>query len=149
MNCSIAAYKLHWKFCIIMWLEYPLFHSYWSSFINLYLQKYIPFHRNGKKTFLKFKWNHKRPWIVKTIWRKKWRHHTSWLQSESHVQLFVISWTIQSMDSPGKNTGVGNHSIHWGNLLNPGITPRSLTLQVDSLPAETPGKPTSNCIKNP
>ena len=36
-------------------------------------------------------------------------------------------------DSPGKNSG--------GGLPNPGIEPKSPTLQVDSLPSEPPGKP--------
>ena len=38
----------------------------------------------------------------------------------------------------------------WGHLLNPGIQPRSPTLQVDSLPSEPPGKPprTSNFARN-
>ena len=39
-------------------------------------------------------------------------------------------------NSPGKNTAVGE-----GDLPNPGIEPRSLALQADSLPAELPGKP--------
>ena len=44
-------------------------------------------------------------------------------------------------DSPGKNTGVGCHALLRGNLPNPGIEPRSPTLQVDSLLPEPPGKP--------
>ena len=44
-------------------------------------------------------------------------------------------------DSPGKNPEVGCHALLQGNLLNPGIEPRSPALQVDSLPAELPGKP--------
>ena len=44
-------------------------------------------------------------------------------------------------DSPGKNTGVGCHALLQGNLPNPGIEPRSSTLQADSLPSEAPGKP--------
>ena len=47
-------------------------------------------------------------------------------------------------DSPGQNSGVGSLSFLQGNLPNPGIEPRSPTLQADSLPAEPPGKP-----KNP
>ena len=39
-------------------------------------------------------------------------------------------------DSPGKNTGVDCYALLQGNLPNPGIEPRSPTLQVDSLPAE-------------
>ena len=45
-------------------------------------------------------------------------------------------------DSPGKNTGVGCHAILQGNLPNPGIKPRSPTLQADYLLSEPPGKPT-------
>ena len=41
--------------------------------------------------------------------------------------------------SPGKNTGVGCPPP--GDLPNPGIEPRSPTLQADSLPSEPPGKP--------
>ena len=44
-------------------------------------------------------------------------------------------------DSPGKNTGVGFHAHAPGDLPNPGIKPRSPTLQVDSLLSEPPGKP--------
>ena len=47
-------------------------------------------------------------------------------------------------DSPGKNTGVGCHALLQGNLPNPGIEPWSPALQVDSLPAELPGKPLTN-----
>ena len=43
-------------------------------------------------------------------------------------------------DSPGKNTGVDCPPP--GDLPNPGIEPRSPTLQVNSLPSEPPGKPT-------
>ena len=42
-------------------------------------------------------------------------------------------------NSPGKNAGVVSPSP--GDLPNPEIKPGSLTLQADSLPLETPGKP--------
>ena len=45
-------------------------------------------------------------------------------------------------NSPGKNTEVGSFSLP-GDLCNPGVEPRSPTLQVDSLPAEPQGKPTN------
>ena len=45
-------------------------------------------------------------------------------------------------DFPGKNTGVGRHALQ-GNLPNPGIEPRSPTLQVDYLPSESLGKPSN------
>ena len=41
---------------------------------------------------------------------------------------------------PGQNTGVGSLSLLQGIIPNPGIEPRSPSLQVDSLPAELPGK---------
>ena len=44
-------------------------------------------------------------------------------------------------NSPGQNPGVGSLSLLQGNLPNPGIEPRSPTLQVDPLPAKPQGKP--------
>ena len=44
-------------------------------------------------------------------------------------------------NSPCQNTGVGSLSLLQENLPNPGIKPRSSTLQADSIPAELPGKP--------
>ena len=44
-------------------------------------------------------------------------------------------------NSPGQNTAVGSLSLLQGNLPNPGIKPGSPALQVDSLPAESQGKP--------
>ena len=44
-------------------------------------------------------------------------------------------------NSPGQNTGVGSLSLLQGIFPNPGIEPRSPTLQAVSLPAEPPGKP--------
>ena len=44
-------------------------------------------------------------------------------------------------NSPGQNTGVGSLSLHPGDLPNPGIEPRSPSLQADSLPAEPQRKP--------
>ena len=43
-------------------------------------------------------------------------------------------------DSPSQNTGVGSLSLLQGLFPNPGIEPRSPTLQVASLPAELPGR---------
>ena len=57
-------------------------------------------------------------------------------KSLGRVQLFATPW-----HSPGQNTGVGLPCPPPGNLPNPGIEPRSLALQVDSLPSEPPGKP--------
>ena len=65
-----------------------------------------------------------------------------------HVQFFAALWIVAcqaplSMDSPGKNTGVGCHAPP-GDLLDPGIEPMSPVspaLQADSLRAEPLGKP--------
>ena len=56
----------------------------------------------------------------------------------SCVRFFVTPWTIHSMEFSGPE--------YWncpspGDLPNPGIEPRSLALQADSLPAELQGKP--------
>ena len=50
-------------------------------------------------------------------------------------------------DYPGKNTGVGGHALIQGNLFNPGIEPRSSTLQTDSSPSEPLEKPTQYIFK--
>ena len=49
-------------------------------------------------------------------------------------------------NSPGQYTGVGSLSLLQGNLSKPGIEPRSPALQVDSLPAEPPGKPKNTAV---
>ena len=74
-------------------------------------------------------------------------------ESKSHS---VLSYSVRPHGpqspwaSPGQNTGVGRLSLLQGifptqrlspDLPNPGSEPRSLTLQVDSLPAEPQGKP--------
>ena len=50
-------------------------------------------------------------------------------------------------NSPGQNTEVGSLFPSPGNLPNPGIKPRSPTLQADSVPAEPPGSPIQTEIK--
>ena len=44
-------------------------------------------------------------------------------------------------NSPGQNTGVGSLSLLQEDLPNPGIEPRSPSLQEDSLPAEPQQEP--------
>ena len=67
-------------------------------------------------------------------------------ESESHsvVSEFLRQHGIP-WNSPGQNTGVGSLSLLQGILptqgSNPGIEPRSPALQVNSLPAESQGKP--------
>ena len=67
----------------------------------------------------------------------------------SHVQLFVTLWTVAhqaplSMDSPGKNTGVGYHALLQGIFPTQGLDLRVLCVlhwQADSLALAAPGKP--------
>ena len=66
--------------------------------------------------------------------------------SRSVVSNSATPWTVAGqaplpMDFPGKNTGVGSHSLLQGDLPDPGIEPRSPALQADSLLSEPPGKP--------
>ena len=58
------------------------------------------------------------------------------------------SGASDQVDSPGKNTGVGCHAHLQGNLPNPGIEPRSPTLQADSSLSEPPGKPMNIGVGN-
>ena len=44
-------------------------------------------------------------------------------------------------DSPGKNTGVGDHVLLQGIVPTEPVSPVSSTLQADPLPTEPPGKP--------
>ena len=56
----------------------------------------------------------------------------------SHIQLFVTPWTVQSMKFSRPQWVAGYTGV---SSPNPGIEPRSPTLQADSLPAELPEKP--------
>ena len=68
------------------------------------------------------------------------------VKSLSHVRLFVTPWTV----APQAPLSMGfSRQEYWSGLPcppprylpSPGIEPRSHTLQADSLPSETPGKP--------
>ena len=77
--------------------------------------------------------------LEKTLMLGKWK-------SPSCVRLFVTPWTVahrapMSVEFSRQEywSGLPFHSP--GDLPNPGIEPRSPTLQADSLPSEPPGKP--------
>ena len=55
--------------------------------------------------------------------------------------LLVTPWTTQSMEFSRPESWSGLPCPPPGDLPNPGIEPRSPSLQEDSLPAEPPGKP--------
>ena len=61
-------------------------------------------------------------------------------KSLSHVQLFATPWTTRSVEFSRPDYWSGSFPS-LGDLPKPGIKPRSPTLQVNSLPAEPPGKP--------
>ena len=67
------------------------------------------------------------------------------LKSLSRVRLFAIPWTVayqapQSMEFSRQEYWSGLLFPSPGNLPNPGIKPRSPTLQTDTLLSEPPGK---------
>ena len=66
------------------------------------------------------------------------------VKSLSCVQLFATLWTVawqapSSMGFPGQEYWSGLPFPTREDLPNPGIRPRSPTLQADSLPSEPPG----------
>ena len=64
----------------------------------------------------------------------------------SRVQLFATPWTaahqaLLSMNSLGKNTGVGSHSLLQGIFLTQGSNPMFPALQADSYHLSHEGSP--------
>ena len=69
---------------------------------------------------------------------RKREKEREWL---SHVWLFVTPWTVACQflcpwNSPGQNTGLGNHSLLQQIFPTQGVNPGLLHLRVGSLPAE-------------
>ena len=67
------------------------------------------------------------------------------VKSLSHVQLFATPWTVAhqaplSMVFPRQEYWKGLPFLSPGDLPNPGIEPRSATLQADALTSAPPGK---------
>ena len=61
------------------------------------------------------------------------------LVTQSYLTLFdPMDHSLGLWDFPGKNTGVGCHSLLQGIFPTQGLNP---TLPADSLPPEPPGKP--------
>ena len=68
------------------------------------------------------------------------------VQSLSHIQLFVILWSVTYQDTPPMEF---SRQEYWsglplpssGDLPNPGFEPGSPALHADSLPSELPEKP--------
>ena len=79
--------------------------------------------------------------------------HLIWseVKSLSHVQFFETPWTVayqapQSMEFSRQEYWSGLPLPSPGDLPNPGIKPRSPTLQADALPLEPRGKPGNSYI---
>ena len=73
------------------------------------------------------------------------------VQSLSRVRLFATPWTVAhqtplSMGFSRQEYWSGLPCPPPGDLPNPGIKPRSPSLQADSLPSEPPGKPMSTGV---
>ena len=62
-------------------------------------------------------------------------------EERSYPTLWRPHGLYSPWNSPGQNTGVSSLSLLQGDLPDPGIKPRSPTLQAESFPAEPPGKP--------
>ena len=87
-------------------------------------------------------------WVRKERTRSKYSDpYVCVLSPFSRVWLFATLWTVHlqaplSMGlSPGRNTGVGCHTLLQGIFLTQGSSPRLLHWQVSPLPLALPGKP--------
>ena len=69
-------------------------------------------------------------------WIKTW--HNRVVGNRRQWIIFLCPWNF-----PGKNSGLGCHFLLQGIFLTQGLNPGLLTLQADSLPSESPGKPYS------
>ena len=70
------------------------------------------------------------------------------VKSLSCFQLFATPRTLQPMEFSKPEYWSGSPFPSPGDLPNPGIEPRTPTLQADSLPAEPPGKPKNTVVGN-
>ena len=70
-----------------------------------------------------------------------WNQCLSWWKWKSLSCVWLCDPLYSPWNSPGQNTGAGNLSLLQRDLPNPGMEPRSPTLQADSLPAEPQGSP--------
>ena len=73
--------------------------------------------------------------------KRKWK-------SLSHGRLFATPWTTQSKEFSIPEHWSGKPFPSPGDPSSPGIKPRSPTLQVNSLPAEPPGKPKNTGVRS-
>ena len=75
---------------------------------------------------------------------------SSWPRDRTQVSCTAGRFfTICATREARKNTGLGSLSLFQGIFPDPGIEPGSPALQVDSFPAELPGKPQNKKEKSP
>ena len=83
-------------------------------------------------------------WCISFIWNLNFSLGLSYTERWtllSPVWLFATPWTVQYMEFSSLEYWSGKPFPSPGDLLNPGIKPRSPTLQADSLPAEPQRSP--------
>ena len=83
-------------------------------------------------------------WCISFIWNLNFSLGLSYTERWtllSPVWLFATPWTVQYMEFSSLEYWSGKPFPSPGDLLNPGIKPRSPTLQADSLPLVPPGNP--------
>ena len=93
---------------------------------------------------VKIKNRNGKDWIEAEEIKTRWQNTH---ENESHSVMSNSLWPdglFSPWNSPGQHTGVGSLSLLQGTF--PAIELRSLTLQVDYLPAEPQGKPKSNGV---
>ena len=145
MDCSLPGSSLHWilQARILEWVAMPSSRGssrtrYWA------LISYLPC--NGRQVL--YHWHHlgspyfsgEAPYPMLNKW-DEWNHCLAsnlknW-KSLSHVQFFATPRTMESMEFSRPEYWSGQPFPSLGDLPNPGIKPRSPTLQVDSLPGGT------------
>ena len=76
-------------------------------------------------------------WVLHWLWKWQVKVARCCLTLCNHMDCSLPGSSVHE-DSPGQNSEVGSCSCLQGNLPNPGIKPRSPTLQVDSLLSELP-----------
>ena len=99
-------------------------------------------------------WAPSRAWMgtKKSVTLPKWKKESE-VKLLSCVQLFATSWTVAyqappSMGFPRQEYWSGVPFPSPGDLSDPGIEPRSPTLQAEFLPAELRGKPKNTGVGN-
>ena len=78
-------------------------------------------------------------WRRKIPWRRKWQPIPIFLPEKSHGRRSLMGYS--PWNSPSQNTEVGSLFLLQRDLPNPGIEPRSSTLQADALLSELPERP--------